>query len=227
MPGLPLFFLTRFSAAKRFGRESTRSIRSLAPERSVSLAAVGASPLRRSPTVSPRASNGSSSCLDIWGDLPSRLTSVSLSSPFGPSPPVRLLRPRLTSRSASTASPFQAQGEISPGKSVTLLRATAGFTSPGHRPSELCGHLPARPARRRLRSGSCTSARGCAPRFLPTVGHPSAVAVRFSHDGLFLGGLSPPGWRPCRAHIGIGVPGDYPEIPSHTTWHAGPHQAVR
>jgi len=56
---------------------------------------------------------------------------------FGPSPVVirGLLRPRLTSRPGSTPSPFQAQGEISPGKNAFLHRATAGFTPPplGHK----------------------------------------------------------------------------------------------
>src|SRR5690606_19837379 len=111
----------------------------------------------------------------------------------------RLLRPLLTSRSAS-ASPFQAQGEISPGKNAVLHRTTAGFTPPEPRPSELRGSLPARPARRRLGSGSCTSAHGFAPRFLPTVGHPSAVAVRFDRDGLLSAGLPPARQRPCWAH---------------------------
>src|SRR3954469_19974358 len=41
-----------------------------------------------------------------------------------------LLRPLLTSRSALAASPFQAQGEISPRNSRGLPRTTAGFTSP-------------------------------------------------------------------------------------------------
>src|SRR5690606_10384540 len=111
----------------------------------------------------------------------------------------RLLRPLLTSRSAS-ASPFQAQGESSPGKNSVLRRTTAGFTPPEPRPSELRGSLPARPARRRLGSGSCTSAHGFAPRFLPTVGHPSAVAVRFDRDGLLSAGLPPARQRPCWAH---------------------------
>ena len=39
---------------------------------------------------------------------------------------VRLLRPLLTSRSAF-ASPFQAQGEISPGKNAVLHRAAAAI----------------------------------------------------------------------------------------------------
>src|SRR5690606_23099593 len=111
----------------------------------------------------------------------------------------RLLRPLLTSRSAS-ASPFRAQGEISPGKNAVLHRTTAGFTPPEPRPSELRGSLPARPARRRLGSGSCTSAHGFAPRFLPTVGRPSAAAVRFDRDGLLSAGLPPARQRPCWAH---------------------------
>jgi hypothetical protein len=45
------------------------------------------------------------------------------------SPPShRLLRPRLTSRSGSTPLPFQAQGEISPGKNALLHCTTAGST---------------------------------------------------------------------------------------------------
>ena len=47
----------------------------------------------------------------------------SLSFSFGPSPgstPPQLLRPLLTSRSGSSPSPFQAQGEISPGKNASF-----------------------------------------------------------------------------------------------------------
>jgi hypothetical protein len=45
------------------------------------------------------------------------------------SPPShRLLRPRLTSRSGSTPSPFRAQSEISPGKNALLHCTTAGST---------------------------------------------------------------------------------------------------
>ena len=53
------------------------------------------------------------------------------SFPFGPSVPRGdLLRPRLTSRSGCSPSPFQAQGEISPGKNALLHCTTAGFTPP-------------------------------------------------------------------------------------------------
>src|SRR5271154_2789541 len=52
------------------------------------------------------------------------------SSSFSPSfgPRRSLLRPRLTSRAGWTPSPFQAQGEISPGKNALLHRTTAGST---------------------------------------------------------------------------------------------------
>ena len=43
-------------------------------------------------------------------------------------PSLRLLRPRLTSRSGSTPLPFQAQGEISPGKNALLHCTAAGST---------------------------------------------------------------------------------------------------
>ena len=61
--------------------------------------------------------------------------------------------------------------------------------------------MPARPARHRLLSGSCPSAHGFAPRFLPTLGHPHAVALHFVRCGQLTGGLSPPRLRPCWAHI--------------------------
>ena len=116
----------------------------------------------------------------------------------------KLLRPLLTSRSGSTPSPFQAQGEISPGKNAILHCTTAGFTPPSLT-TRASRFLPARPDRRRLLSGSCSSARGFAPRFLPTLGHPHAVALRFVRCGQLTGGLAPPRVRPCWARIGIGA----------------------
>jgi len=67
-------------------------------------------------------------------------------------------------------------------------------------PSEFRDHWLARPTRRRLESGSCTSARGFASRFLPTLGRPHAVAVRFDPDDLLSAGLAPARQRPCWAH---------------------------
>ena len=49
-------------------------------------------------------------------------------------------------------------------------------------------------------SAACQSARRCAPRFLPTVGRPSAVALRFVHRDQLTAGLPPARKRPCRAH---------------------------
>ena len=95
----------------------------------------------------------------------------------------RLLRPLLTSRLRLSPPPFQAQSEISPGKNAILPRTTAAFTPPEPRPQELRSHLPARPARRRLVSSSCPSARGFASCFLPTLGRPRAVALRFVRCG--------------------------------------------
>lgn len=39
-----------------------------------------------------------------------------------------------------------------------------------------------------------------APRFLPTRGHPCAVAFHFVRRGQLTGGHTPAGMRPCRAH---------------------------
>ena len=39
------------------------------------------------------------------------------------------------------------------------------------------------------------------PRFLPTLGHPYAVALHFAHCDQLAGGLAPPGVRPCWAHM--------------------------
>ena len=59
---------------------------------------------------------------------------------------------------------------------------------------------PARPARQRLLSGSCSSARSFAPRFLPTFSHPHAVALRFVRRDQLTVGLAPTRVRPCWAH---------------------------
>ena len=52
----------------------------------------------------------------------------------------------------------------------------------------------------RLLSGSCSSARSFAPRFLPTLGRPHAVALRFARCDQLATGLSPTRVRPCWAH---------------------------
>jgi hypothetical protein len=60
--------------------------------------------------------------------------------------------------------------------------------------------LPARPARHRLLSGSCSSARSFDPRFLPTLGRPRAVALHFARCDQLATGLTPVRVRPCWAH---------------------------
>ena len=99
-----------------------------------------------------------------------------------------------------STSPFQAQGEISPGKNTLLHRTTAGFTPPrlGHKsfaascPLALLGSAFYPVLVHRLAVYD--------PHFLPTVSHPSAVVLHFVRCGQLTGGLTPPGVRPCRAH---------------------------
>jgi len=119
-------------------------------------------------------------------------------SAFPAQPPTTMAAADFSLRLAR--SPFQARGEISPGKNAILPCTTAGFTPPDLWPQELRGSLPARPDRHRLLSGSCPSARSFDPRFLPTVGRPSAVALHFVRCGQLTRGLSPPKLRPCWAH---------------------------
>ena len=56
------------------------------------------------------------------------------------------------------------------------------------------------PAWQRLLSGSCSSARSFAPRFLPTPGRPGAVALHFTRSDLSVTGLSPLRMCPCWAY---------------------------
>ena len=109
-----------------------------------------------SQTAAPVAWTSEALCLRGPWSIRSLLRSV-----LRPGTP-ELLLPLLTSRSPalSAGSPFQAQGEISPGKNAVLHRTAAGFTPPEPWPSRLRGLMPARPARHRLVSGSCPSAHG-------------------------------------------------------------------
>jgi hypothetical protein len=61
----------------------------------------------------------------------------------------------------------------------------------------------ATPSIRFLSPSTCSGqalARSFAPRFLPTLGRPDAVALRFIRCDQLTGGLAPPRVRPCRAH---------------------------
>lgn len=98
------------------------------------------------------------------------------------------------------ASPFQAQGEISPGKNIDLLRTTAGSTQLplGHEsfvtfcPLALVHHaLYPIPVRRPTDSLTASFSAALA-------GH--RLADRFGSCDQVPGGLAPPSRCPCRAH---------------------------
>ena len=127
---------------------------------------------------------------------------------FGPSPfwlrligrLLELLRPLLTSRSSMRCRPFRHKAR-SP-----QVRTHSFIAQP--------------PDLRRLTLGHKSFAVSCplalvgnafypvlvhrltiyAPRFLPTLGRPHAVALHFAHCDQLAGGLAPPGVRPCWAH---------------------------
>jgi len=137
MPGEPLFAFTRFNAARQFRRSTASSIRPLVPERSSPRPAVAASTRAPAPAASPPAPNTRPGRPGFCGMAPretksSRPPHRSVLRRGKP----RLLRPLLTSRPARLrqTSPFQAQGEISPGKNIGFRCATAGSTPPrlGH-----------------------------------------------------------------------------------------------
>ena len=61
-----------------------------------------------------------------------------------------------------------------------------------------------------------------APRFLPTLGRPHAVALHFAHCDQLAAGLAPAGVRPCWAHPKKGPAGPWgfsarAEVPKHVT----------
>ena len=97
-------------------------------------------------------------------------------------------------------SSFQTQGKISPGKNTILPRTTAGFTPPTLDHESFAAFCQLALVGPRLISDSCPSAHGFAIRFLPTLGHPCAVAFHFARCGQLAAGLSPPRSRPCWAH---------------------------
>ncbi len=99
------------------------------PERPVPFAAARASPLRCTFGDSPLSSNGSSTCVDIWRLVPSRLTVVLLSHPFGPSPGHRLLTSPGCPALASCCPATMASADCSP-RSVPLRTASYALRVP-------------------------------------------------------------------------------------------------
>ena len=99
-----------------------------------------------------------------------------------------------------STSPFQAQGEISPGKNALLRCTTAGFTPLrlDHESFAVAGPLALLSSA--LYPILVHRLAAYAPRFLPTIGHPLAVALRFVRGDQLTAGLTPAGVRPCWAH---------------------------
>jgi hypothetical protein len=100
----------------------------------------------------------------------------------------------------ASPSPFQARGEISPGKNAILHRTVASFTPPRLDHKSFAVSCP-------LALLGSASDEVCvprltvyAPRFLSTLGRPHAVALHFARCGQLAGGLAPPRSRPCWAH---------------------------
>lgn len=112
----------------------------------------------------------------------------------------KLLRPLLTSRSGSTPLPFQDRGEISPGKNALLLCTTAGSTPLRLDHQSFAVHCPLALLHSAFYPVLVHRLADYAPRFLPTLGHPHAVALHFVRCDQLTAGLAPAGVRPCWAH---------------------------
>ena len=113
---------------------------------------------------------------------------------------VRLLWLLLTSRSGPVPLPFQALCEISPGKNALLHRTTAEFTLSCLDHESFAETCPLTLLNSALYPVLVHRLTIYAPRFLPTLGHPYAVALHFICCDQLMAGLTPAGVRPCRAH---------------------------
>jgi len=134
-------------------------------------------------------------CRLAWSDPVMWLGKIGVLSPESPSP-----RPLLTSRSGSAPSPFQAQGEISPGKNALLRCTTAGFTPPRLDHKSFAVSCPLALLGSAFYPILVHRLAAYAPRFLPTFSHPHAVALHFVRCDQLTAGLAPAGVRPCWAH---------------------------
>ena len=98
------------------------------------------------------------------------------------------------------SSPFQAQGEISPGKNALLHCTTAGFTPLRLDHESFAASCPLALLGSAFYPVLVHRLAAYAPRFLPTLGHPRAVALHFVRCDQLTAGLAPAGVRPCWAH---------------------------
>ncbi len=114
---------------------------------------------------------------------------------------LELLRPLLTSRSSSHCRPFRHQARSPQVRTHSFIAQPPDLRRPtlGHKsfavscPLALGGNALYPVLVHRLTI--------YAPRFLPTLGRPYAVALHFAHCDQLAGGLAPPGVRPCWAHM--------------------------
>ena len=99
-----------------------------------------------------------------------------------------------------SASAFQPQGEISPGKNAHLHRTIAGSTPLRLDHESFAVVCPLALLGSAFYPILVHRLAVYAPRFLPTLGRPHAVALHFVRCDQLTAGLSPAGMRPCWAH---------------------------
>ena len=120
-----------------------------------------------------------------------------------------LLWPLLTSRAgplSNAPSPFQALGEISPGKTIDCPCTSAGFTEPPLGRKSFAVSCPLALRDSASYPVSVRRPTGLAPRCFQRVSHDSRLAVRSDRCDQLSRGLSPPGRCSCWAHTRKGRP---------------------
>ena len=96
--------------------------------------------------------------------------------------------------------PALQRGEISPGKNALLLCTTAGSTPLRLDHQSFAVSCPLALLHSAFYPVLVHRLADYAPRFLPTFGHPHAVALHFVRCDQLTAGLAPAGVRPCWAH---------------------------
>ena len=143
-----------------------------------------------------------------WRASPKRTSETIQSRESRARPPIpSALRPKLAATTASadfslrhSASAFQPQGEISPGKNAHLHRIIAGSTPLRLDHESFAVLCPLALLGSAFYPILVHRLAVYAPRFLPTLGRPHAVALHFVRCDQLTAGLSPAGMRPCWAH---------------------------
>lgn len=202
-PAAPRLARTLRKACCRFSRVNIALINA-DPASSCLCCGSPASPQPALDEASPRHSVGCPVCTDFWR-MASRYQhrfrhSLSFALHRSDLVSVRLLWPLLTSRSGLKPLPFQALCEISPGKNALLHRTTAEFTLSCLDHESFAETCPLTLLNSALYPVLVHRLTIYAPRFLPTLGRPYAVALHFICCDQLMAGLTPAGVRPYRAH---------------------------